>query len=181
MLSEVQQRKLTRLFNLLDTDHDGVITRADYQARIDRLSAASGQAAGSAEHEALERGHMNDWQRTRSFADVNRDQQVVLPEFLAANESLLSDREEFAAHGGTLVAITIGLVDTDGDGHVGAEEFRRTIEGYGLSAEEAQTALARLDRSGDGRLSREELAQAVEEFFFSADPEAPGNWLLGMF
>ena len=181
MLSEVQQRKLTRLFNLLDTDHDGVINQADYQARIDRLSATSGQISGSAGHEALERGHMNDWQRTRSFADANRDQQVVLPEFLAANESLLSDREEFAAHGGTLVAITVGLVDSDGDGHIGAEEFRRSIEGYGLSAQAAQAAFARLDRSGDGQLSRDELAQAIEEFFFSADPEAPGNWLLGMF
>ncbi|HYF61690.1 MAG TPA: EF-hand domain-containing protein [Herpetosiphonaceae bacterium] len=178
MLSEVQQRKLTRLFNLLDTDHDGVISQADYRQRIDRLSG--GHAAGSAEHEAVERGHMNDWQRTRAFADQNRDQQVVLPEFLAANEALLSDRQEFAAHGGTLIAITVGLVD-GGDGPIGADGYASSLGEFGVGEEEARAAFVRLDRSGDGRLSRDELRQAVDEFFFSTDPEAPGNWLLGTF
>lgn len=49
----------------------------------------------------------------------------------------------------------------------------------GITPSTSGEAFKRLDRDSSGQITREEFNQALFEYYLSADPEAPGNWLLG--
>ncbi len=184
-LSELQKIKLTKKFELLDVDGNGTVERADIERVIDGLADQRGWSATSQERADLKERHGKLWHALVTFCDANDDGKVALDEWLAYHAEAIKADEELttlAGYESTLQALGdffFDLLDADGDGMVGAQDYAQFCEVLGV--EEGAASMGRLDRNNDGKLSRSEMTSLIIEFYQSSDPRAPGNWFFGVF
>jgi len=175
MLTQFQQRKLEKMFELYDANKDGYIEAADYERVGEGFATGTGCAPGSPDFERLRATYLGFWEHLRQAADADQDGKVTREEFVASYETLLAMRE-------TIEQVSRGILqmtDRDGDGKISRGEYGANMQAYGLDAPAADEAFGHLDRDGDGFIDTDELMQNVEEFFFGEDEAAPGNWLVG--
>lgn len=178
MLTDLQKRKMTRLFNVYDIDGSGEIKEADYRRLIDNFAAIRGWAGGTPDYARLQSKFMFVWEYMQKFSDADRNESVTLDEFLAYASSLLEGN--YGAIAGSTGSFLFELIDEDGDGQISLNEFQMFYWGYGIEDEKiAADIFARLDLDGDGILSAEEFAQHGYDFHYSDDPDCPGNWFFG--
>ncbi|AOX01822.1 hypothetical protein BJP34_22425 [Moorena producens PAL-8-15-08-1] len=181
MLSELQQRKLTRLFNLYDQQTNGVLTQADFERITDNLAAIRGWTPGSPYYDNLLAIYMRIWNGVQKFTDQNQDQQVTLDEWLTYHENVLSDTEGNEAVVNAKAAGIIFLLDSDKDDKVTLEEYRQFFQAYGIDDSQIEEIFGRFDQNNDGYIDKQEILDLVTEFYYSQDPEAPGNWIFGSY
>lgn len=186
MLSELQKRKLTRKFNLLDFDANGVLERADFERVVAELSSARGLPMGSSRHHQLVERNLNLWQALSRFCDTNKDGRVSLSEWLNFHAEAIRYEQELLetipGYESTLDAMAsfiFELLDSDGDGKVTRSDYEEFCRAYRIDEADIGPSFERLDRNGDGTLSRQEVLQLVIEFYCSNHPESPGNWFFG--
>ena len=180
MLTELQRKKLTRLFGLYDTDDDGFIGKADYERTAGNLCRAHRYAEGSAEYQGLYGTYMAAWEGLRRMADRDGDDRVSLAEHLAGYDAMLS-------HAGPEAFVRIAqmstvLADQDKDGKVSRDEMTTLLLAWADGAVDeagAHAAFAKMDLDGDGLVSPEDMRVIVTEYFTSDDPDARGNWMVG--
>jgi len=180
MLTDFQKKKLSRLFEVLDADHNKQLERKDYTDVVANLARIHGWVRGSKEYSAAESLYLQIWDSLKALADANGDGKVTSEEFFEFHAQMLSTPEMYEQ-------ITIGTVellfeafDRDRDDHLMRDDVRDFFDAYGIQ-DEADEAFAKLDTSGDGKISKEEALQRVQEYYFSNDPAAGGNWLFGRF
>lgn len=175
MLTQFQERKLAKMFDLYDVNRDGYIEAADYARVGEGFARGTGCAPGSAEYDNLRATYLGFWEQLRQSADTDNDGKVTRAEFIASYETLLAMRETIAGVARGILQMT----DRDGDGKITLAEFSANMQAYGVDALAAAEAFDHLDRNRDGFIDNEELLRNVEEFFFEEDESAPGNWLVG--
>ena len=181
MLTELQRRKLTRVFQQTDFNQDGFVETTDYEQIGARVSQFLGLAPGSPEDGAIRDGYLGMWRNLQPLADKDGDNKVTEEEYVAALGALLGQKEYFEAWIRSTVNNILEWEDRDRDGRVSQAEYVGFMQVYSIANDEATRAFQRLDRDGDGYLTREELMQNTKEFFLSDDPEAPGNWMFGSY
>lgn len=179
MLSELQTRKLTRLFDLYDLDNDGILSHADYIQAAANLARMRGHAEGTAEYKALQDAFMAVWMRLKRGADADHDQKVSLREFLVRYDVMLRQPEVVESIIILLAQLFAQIADADGNGRVEQDEFVAAMAAYDVAVEEAEKAFTYLDRTGDNTITWDELLMNVREFLCGNDEKAPGNWLFG--
>lgn len=179
VLTELQQKKLTRYFRVYDIDDDGRVGPADFERVIENVRALHGLGAQSAGLAALRVGYSNRWDAIQAAADTDGDGGIDLQEWLAYWDEVLSDDARYEEEVAILKARFFEIFDTDEDGVIGPDEFCNFFSVYGLSAALARQIFMDLDVNGDGVVSHEELMGMVREFFRADDPQAPGNFLFG--
>ncbi|HKW03355.1 MAG TPA: EF-hand domain-containing protein [Vicinamibacterales bacterium] len=181
MLSDLQRRKLATLFKLHDLDHDGILTRTDFEQYADRLAGARGFRSGTAEHSTLLASFITMWDGLGSKADTNRDKQVTLDEWLAYYDTLVHQPAMYEQVGAPIAKSVFGLLDANGDGVVTPDDYALLFGAGSADPQQAAAAFKRIDIDADGRVTPAELSRLLGEFFTSQNPEAPGNWLFGAF
>lgn len=171
MTTAVLERKYQKLFTNYDSDGDGFITRSELEESSTRLSGELGEEGSpkARRHAAA----------TARYWDLIAEQ-VGTPERIRADQWIGAARRiattpEFDRVITELIDATHDLCDTDGDGEISLDEFRRAHRASGASDAEAAEAFQRMDTDGDGRISRAETARAAHEYFTSEDPKAAGN------
>jgi Ca2+-binding EF-hand superfamily protein len=176
---DLQQRKFAEHFDLYDLDLDGYIEWSDYRTLAADLGNTLMAARRPADHRVLMDGFRNWWARLCHAADTDRDGRISKDEYVAAMEAgLLGTMADVQ----TALNIADGLLkalDTSGDGRLSPDEYARLFDAIEVDREVSVPAFHRLDRDHDGVIDTNEWRAAVIEFFLSADPDAPGNWLLG--
>ncbi|MFN8489020.1 MAG: hypothetical protein U0350_15645 [Caldilineaceae bacterium] len=181
MLTALQTKKLTNLFNLYDADGNGYLDERDYDRVAQNAAHAIGYQPGTAEYNTLYTAYMGIWQGVRQLADSDNTGQLTLDKFLTGYANLISQKEVFAAVILDMAKTTVEFQDRNKDGKIEEDEHTAYAMAHNISHAAALESFRRLDRNGDGYLTRAELEKNIEEFFVSDDPEAPGNWLLGSF
>lgn len=180
MLSDLQERKATYYFNLIDEDGNGLIEASDFALRAQRLATAQ-NVTDEGTREALRHQVVAWWDHICMIADFDGDARVTLSEWKAywtsiqkgigdGNSQTLQTLQRAAR--GTLQAI-----DRTGSETVTEAEYDDWLDAWGV--EESGEAFRQLDRGGKGFLTEEDLVVAVQEFYLSDDPDAPGNSLYG--
>ncbi len=178
MATDLQRRKHTRMFQAFDADHSGYLEFADLEAQINNVAQLTGLAPSSPQYQAMLSGYRAAWERIRQLADTDRDERVVLDEWLAYCSQLVDAPDRFERELGSIATGNVKLLDRDGDGSVSHEEFG-AMRGS-LDTDDA-AFFQRFDPNGDGYLSGDELVKLFREFFLSDDPDAPGNLWYGPF
>lgn len=178
MLSEFQKRKLTRLFQHHDQDHDGFLTKMDYEGFARRVCELWDYPPGTAEYEAFYAQNVAVWDYVQSVADQDGDKRVSADEFLASYEITLGDETLMDRMVAGYATSAFQLADRDGDGKISREEFLGLVGCYGLAQQPAQKAFSLLDADGTGYLTNERIVEIYRQFL-GDDPDAPGNWLMG--
>ncbi|MCA9634696.1 MAG: hypothetical protein KC420_01535 [Myxococcales bacterium] len=182
MLSELRTRKLTRYFNVLDTNHDGFFSADDSALIVSRLVAFRGLKPGTVEHDAFIERFGQYWHEVRCNIDASEDGKVSLAEWLHYHNLMLANPARFEASAATAARLIAGLLDANGDGEVTVAEYAAWLRAWGMVDDaEIDDVNRRIDINGDGLLSVDEIMSLIRDFFFSDDPDAPGNWAMGPF
>jgi Ca2+-binding EF-hand superfamily protein len=181
MLTDFQKKKLSRLFAVLDSDHNNKLERSDYTTVVANLAKIHGWAPGSPQYAQTEELYLTIWDNLQMLADQNSDKQVSLEEFLQFHAQMLGTPELYEQITVGTVNLLFDAFDRDQDGTLSRDDFRDFFDAYGIRDKVADEAFQKLDSSGDGQISKEEAMQRIQEYYFSDDPAAPGNWLFGRY
>lgn len=172
-------RKIDRAFGYLDADGDGRIETEDVVALGDRLLSAFGVTQASPKGQAVLSSFGLFWTTLLGEMDTDSDGMIAPAEYRAGMTAAFVDGPHFERAFRPAAEAVAQLCDTDGDGRVGRDEFRRMHEAFGAAPEDTDAAFRKLDTSGDGTLTVDELVAAARDFYLSDDPDAVGNWLFG--
>jgi Ca2+-binding EF-hand superfamily protein len=179
MLSDIQERKATHYFGLIDEDGNGLIEASDFALRAQRLAAARTLTEPGAE-EALRQRVVAWWDHIESIADLDGDARVTISEWMAywaAVQRGVDRGDDTLASLHRAARETLRALDRTGSGRATPEEYADWLSAWG--ADGHREAFAALDRGGKGFLTEADVIVAVQEFYLSDDPEAPGTLLYG--
>ncbi len=177
MLSNLQTKKLTRLFQVYDIDDDGQIEASDFERVVENVRLLHGVDGRGAD--ALRHAYMKRWERLRDSADLDGDRGVSLEEWLGFWERSLEDEAQLEAEVRAIADRLFSVFDLDEDDRIGRAEFADFYGVFGLSVSLAETVFVELDANGDGAITRDELVEMSRQFYDSDDVESPGNYLFG--
>jgi Ca2+-binding EF-hand superfamily protein len=177
MASEFQRRKTAVVFNAMDVDSDGFLTRADFAALAARWTGNRGMAPGSTEAYRLSAIMMGWWEALREASNGDRDDGVTLDEVLVVVDHLATDTAPVT----TTADAMFEAIDENGDGRISSAEYRTLIETWNGTATDTDPVFALLDGDGDGQVSRAEFVALWTEFWAGDNPDAPGTWVFGRF
>jgi Ca2+-binding EF-hand superfamily protein len=176
MLTDVQKKKFTHLFGVIDSDSSGRIEWDDYDRIVRNIASVRGYRSDSPEFEALMGQYRADWEQAQPFVE---DGGLSLENWLAYNDAMLSTPGVYDALVRTTAEMIFDTFDLDGDQKVTVEEWREFFRCHSIDPAEADRCFGSYDLNGDGYVSRSELVDLVGQFFMSSDPAAPGNKLFG--
>jgi Ca2+-binding EF-hand superfamily protein len=183
MIGDLQRRKASHYFALIDEDNNGLVEADDFELRAERL-AETRDITDPDEKAALRKRVMSWWEHLCALADTDDDDRVTREEWQTYWEALQTSVDQ----GGETKKRTLQSLEraargtframNRADGGVVTEaEYLDWLVAWNVEPERA--AFDRLDRDDTGGLTEEDLIQAVKEFYLSNDPDAPGNVLYG--
>jgi len=182
MIGDLQRKKASYYFDLIDEDENGFIEANDFKLRAERMA----EARDVTDEEALSTLQdrvMTWWEHLCTIADFDDDDRVTREEWETYWESIEAgvnqggeEREQTLQSLEQAARGTFKAINADA-GPITEEEYVDWLEAWGI--EKSDTAFQRLDRDGRGTLTQENLVEAVKEFYLSNDPDAPGNVLYG--
>ena len=179
-LDNIQDRNISAVFNVLDSNQDGTITAEDFDLIGRRVCGQFGVTVDSDNGQNICAGYKAWWNQLRQDLDTDNDGQVTMAEFAAAYKGDQGDPQEyFNEHLGRVVRIVAEMIDTDKDGYISEEEYLTLMV---VAITDQQAALAgfrELDTDGDRRVSVAEFQAGVQQLMLSNDASAPGTSMLG--
>lgn len=181
-LTDLQTRKLMKLFGMYDADNSGVLKLHNFQTLIDRLAQLRGWRSDSPEYTRISDKFMHRWLHMKAEIKDrlrgSKDGSITLEEWLGFYGQVLSDNT-YRDHIYEVTSLIFDAVDVDANGHLNLDEWRQLFRVYGIPVIYAPEAFSRIDLDGDRQLSKDEVLQRVEEFYYSQDPHEPGNYMFG--
>ncbi|NUT54341.1 MAG: calcium sensor EFh [Saccharothrix sp.] len=167
----MQRKKTSIVFTAMDSNGDGFLERADFEALTDRWA----HIRDGADEDRLREIMMGWWEALRAASDRDRDDKVTVDEVLTVVQDL-----------GTMLDLVVATaesmfqaVDEDGDGLVSAPEYGRMIHAWTGDDSPTDAVFARLDLDGDGSISKSEFVRHWVEFWAGDDADAPGTHVFG--
>ncbi|MDY0815066.1 EF-hand domain-containing protein [Kitasatospora purpeofusca] len=143
------------IFSMLDADGDGVISRDEYLARVDRAAEATGRDPLDPLVEAALAAHREVF----GAMDADGDGRVGLDEYRG-----WAGHDAFEQSCRPALGSLFDLADADGDGHLTREEFTRLRAATGNTADGASAAFEVLDADGDGLVGRDAYLAAIHDY-----------------
>jgi Ca2+-binding EF-hand superfamily protein len=177
-LSDLQKKKFNYLFDLHDTNRDGVLAENDMVGIADRLAAVKGFAKTSPEAQAFQQAFNAEWKELEAMADTNKDKVISRDEWLAYISKVVADPGEYERRVVPVADMIIALVDDDQDGKVTAANWDIFFKVYGVKTAAAEI-FPKIDKAGTGKLDRGEILARLHEFFYASDANVGGNWFYG--
>ncbi len=183
-LTELQVRKLMKLFSMYDADNVGVLKMRNFQTLVDRLAAVRNWKPETPEYNRLQAKIMQRWVHIRGEIKEklkgSKDSSVTLEQWLLFYDQVLSD-SSYRDHIQEVADLIFDAVDVDASETLDLAEWQRLFQIYGIPVIYAQESFAKVGLSPDQSLSKDEVVKRIEEFYYSQDPNAPGNFLFGPF
>ncbi|MFJ6216656.1 oxygenase MpaB family protein [Streptomyces sp. NPDC092296] len=176
---DARRARLDAFFRqVLDQTGDGYIDASDLQAMAHNICWPLELPA---EREAEVYAAFDTWwQHIRAAMDTDHDGHVSRAEFVQAMLAGV-DRDPDYLDRGLHIALRafFHAADTDGDGHLCADEYRAVFGGSRVHPAEVNHGFRQLDVDGDGRITLEEFVRAFTDFFTARTDTAAGSYLLG--
>jgi Ca2+-binding EF-hand superfamily protein len=180
MTTELQDRKLAKVFNYLDADGNGVLELEDILAYASRLMSAFSEDPTAPKGQAVLDSFHSFWQELLSSIDMDGDRRISPEEWqLGFASAYIDDPAGYERAFRPAAEAVLNLADTDNNGTLERDEFARVQTAMRVAGDDVDAAFDHLDADNSNSLSVDELLTAVQEYFTSADPDAPGNWFYG--
>lgn len=161
-------------FQRIDFDHDGVITRKDFEGMGQRF-AESGKLSGD-NAKALTEKVCGIWDKY--LTNIAGGAALSKDAFVSGMKKFKDDANLKECISGPL-PIYFAAVDANNDGMIQAEEFAEFFSILGLDAKLGPESFKAIDTNNDGLLSVEEFTEAGTEFFTSDDDSKPTKLFWG--
>ena len=177
MLTDIQIRKLTKLFHLYDANGDGVLVQQDFSALAVRM--AEWRQEGPSQHSQIFTHLQQDWACLCAAADQNHDAQITLEEWLAYYTQVLDDMQQYVSRVVALVTLLFDAFDQDNDGQISEQEWVGLLAVFNVQPIYAKSIFINLDVNQDDCLSQDEVLTLIHDFFYVSEPSAPANFMFG--
>jgi Ca2+-binding EF-hand superfamily protein len=166
MATAVQEQRLTQRFMLWDTDGDGRIERADCEDEARNILRAFGEPEEASRGHAVVDAYLTMWDYLADRSGVGSRGSMSVEQFneVAAREIVSRGDAGFSKVLRPTITAIVTMCDTDGDGRVNPDEFRRWLNAMGVPKAQHEESFRRMDADNDGYLSVEELVQAFRYY-----------------
>lgn len=183
-----RREKYADYFRCLDRNGNGVIDRNDLgayaslvQERLrlpkDAPELSRLRATTQAVWASLNEPQDEEDETTTPRRDATQVQLDELVEFFVRLESETTESGELPRAASNHVLAAFCVLDMDGDGFIGVEDYEVYLYAAGSEAD-ARAAFERLDANGDGKISLEQIETLYRDWLCAGSPDAPGNYLL---
>jgi len=179
MLTDLQQRKLTKLFSMYDSDYTGVLVKNDFELLFKKLATLRNWSKRSPRCIVLEEKLMHKWKRLEQKADTHDNDEVSIDEWLAYYDEVLGDAKDCSVMVADLIELVFDVFDQDEDGKVNQVEWGQLLAAFNESPVYAPLVFPALDQDGDGWLTKEEIRGLFVNFCCSNDPDELANQMFG--
>jgi len=179
MLTDLQKRKLTKLFSMYDSDYTGVLVKNDFELMFKKLSTLRNWSKRSPRCIVLENKLMKKWQGLREKADTHQNKEVSIDEWLAYYNELLADAKTSSEMIAELIELVFDVFDQDEDGKINQQEWGQLLAAFNESPVYARLVFPALDQDQDGWLTKAEIRELFINFCYSEDPNEPANQMFG--
>jgi Ca2+-binding EF-hand superfamily protein len=180
MTTELLATKYAKLFANVDRDGDGYAGLNDILDLGTRVLTAFAVSPATATGKSYLDALKTHWDVLTSNSQPDALGRITLEQFQEAAEAVYASAGGYDQVVVPLVEATLGILDSDGDGVVGATEFTTLLQAVGTSPpDQISMAFQALDPDGSGSMTADQLRIATREFFTSTEPDAPGNMIFG--
>ncbi len=181
MLTDLQEKKLTHYFKLLDFDNNGTVEQEDFVAIAENLCVLWGIKEGSDKHTKYRELFEKSWKDFRDNVEHSDPTHATLKEWLSFGDTHLVNGSEqfFNSYVIRNAEIIFDTFDANHDGFISLDEYIDLFMAYHIQVRYSAKSYTKLDLNSDDMLSKYELMSGIEDFFKSNDENAPGNWLYG--
>jgi len=179
MVTEIQRRKLVKLFSMYDTNNTGSVSRSDFDLLFKKMSSLRNWSLRSPKCLVLQDKLTRMWTNLSKQADLTHNKQVSLAEWLVYKESVLSHEQAYTDEVKSLMELLFDVFDKNGDGYISQDEWGEFLSAYNVSPVYAAEVFPALKKAEEGRLTKEELTALVYDFYYSNDPNNPANSMFG--
>jgi Ca2+-binding EF-hand superfamily protein len=182
MLTELQKRKITKLFTMYDVGNHGYLQFSDYEKIANKLADLKGWKSDEIEYQKLLNKYGYQW--ISLYCSIKEklpeklDNRIYLDNWFKYHELLLQDQDH-RQQIESLADLVFDIIDLDESGNLDQNEWRSLFKVYNLPVVYASESFAKIDLNQDGLLSRDELVSLLQEFYDSDDPQALGNYMFG--
>ncbi|CAM5357892.1 hypothetical protein SALBM135S_08371 [Streptomyces alboniger] len=145
----------SRIFAMLDADGDGVISHAEYLARVDQVASAMDRGAHHPVVAAARAAHEAVWRDM----DADGDGRVTYEEYRTWAGDDAFERSCRPALGSMF-----DIADADADGRLSREEFIRLRTAARNTETDAGAAFDALDTDHDGLIDRDTYLTGIKAF-----------------
>ncbi|WP_258100495.1 EF-hand domain-containing protein [Marinoscillum pacificum] len=179
MAKDIRKQKLTYLFQILDSDRNGILEPDDFVLVAERISDIL--QVGKEDPQRLQL----KFKATRIYMDllqdmgktkVELDDQEWCAFFISDEESDSSAVKRYIFRTASYIFM---LFDQDGDKQISKKEYQDMFTVYEIDQEHSEYAFEKLDTNHDDQISMAEMVHAFEDFFLSKEPQSAGNWIFG--
>lgn len=174
IMSEFWHRKMKTYFKRIDFDHDGAITRSDFQGMGDRFVNSGKVDAATGEH--LKKTLTDIWDLYLKVA--GHAEKLDEKAFVKTMKDLVKDKKNKKTLEGPL-PLFFNAVDANQDGFIQQDEFEMFFDLLGLDQKMAGESFRAIDTNNDGLLSKEEFMDAGVDFFVTDDEAHPTKLFWG--
>jgi Ca2+-binding EF-hand superfamily protein len=183
MLTDLNKRKLSHLFKILDFDHNGYIQESDLVGVAENISIIRGIIEGTERNDVLLSSTTSIWEAIERFHKNKEMQSCSLEQWLEFIDSYLVSRDirvvNYFARQLTKDLFTV--FDHDVDGQISKLEYMCIFMSFRVDIKEVNMCFAHLDLNKDGYINADELATAIVQFVQSNESSDRGNLLFGNF
>ncbi len=182
MLTQIQKRKLIKLFSMYDADNLGVLKLPDFERVAHKLAQLKGWKPGSSDYQTLLDKYAYLWIHMRAEIKnkINHklESQVTIEEWLKYHEIVL-DNQEYKEEIKSIATLVFDAVDLDENGNIDRQEWKNLFQVYNIPVVYLEESFSQIDCNHDGLISKEELLSSLKDFYYSQDPDATGNFMFG--
>lgn len=179
MLTDIQTRKLTKLFRLYDANDDGVLVQQDFITLAMRLANLRRGFQVSTNYDRILAHLQQDWTCLCKTVNQNNDAHITLDDWLAYYDQILDDIKQYASRVMTLVTLLFEAFDHDHDGQISEQEWISLLSLLNVQPIYASSVFLNLDTNQDGALTQDEVLTLIHDFFYVNEPHAAVNFMFG--
>lgn len=182
MLTDLQKRKMLKLFAMYDAGNRGYLQFSDYEKIAHKLADLRRWKSDEPEYQKLLNKYGYQWISMHGSIQEKLKQkgrnQIDLDEWLKYHELVIQD-QDYRQQIKSLTELIFDILDLDKSGNLDQNEWQNLFKVYNIPVIYASESFAKIDINHDGLLSQEEVLSSLREFYYSDNPEAAGNYIFG--